>query len=95
MVWACFWFIVGKIRRLDLYLLDRDFKLKKHGYSVRSYLEVLEDQMPKCWEPGLIFMQDNAPIYTVHAIRNWFRDLAILLTDWPPFSLDLNPIEHI
>jgi transposase len=24
MVWACFWFVAGKIRRSDLYILDRD-----------------------------------------------------------------------
>ena len=52
MVQACFW----GAGRSDLYLLDRDFKLKKHGYSANSYLEVLEDQLPKCWELGLIFM---------------------------------------
>jgi transposase len=51
--------------------------------------------MPKCWQPGLIFMQDNAPIHMAHAVRNWFLDMGILLTDWPPYSPDLNPIEHI
>ena len=95
MVWACFWFVQGQIRRSELYPLDRDFELKKHMYSVRSYLEVLEDQMPKCQEPGLIFMQDNAPIYIVRAVRNQFLDIPILLVDQPPFSPDLNPIEHI
>jgi transposase len=51
--------------------------------------------MPKYWEPGLNFMQDNAPIHTSRAIRQWFLDMAIPLVDWPPFSPDLNPIEHI
>jgi hypothetical protein len=95
MVWACFWFIEGKIRRSELYLLNRDFESKKHGYSARSYLEVLDDQMPKCWEPGLVFMQDNAPIYMAHTVRQWFIDMGIPVVDWPPFSPDLNPIEHI
>jgi hypothetical protein len=95
MVWACFWFIEGKIRRSELYLLNRDFESKKHGYSARSYLEVLDDQMPKCWEPGLVFMQDNAPIHMAHTVRQWFIDMGIPVVDWPPFSPDLNPIEHI
>ena len=51
--------------------------------------------MLKCQEPGLIFMQDNAPIYTARTVRNWFLDIAIPLVYWPPFSPDLNPIEHI
>jgi hypothetical protein len=31
MVWACFWFMVGKIHRSDLLLLDRDWESKKKG----------------------------------------------------------------
>jgi len=65
------------------------------GYSARSYLEVLDDQMPRCWEPGLVFMQDNAPIHMAHAVHQWFIDMDIPVADWPPFSPDLNPIEHI
>ena len=95
MVQACFWFIAGQICRSSLYILDRDFASKKHGYSARSYLEVLNDQLPTCWQPGLIFMHDNAPIHTARSVTQWFTDMAIPITDWPPFSPDLNPIEHI
>jgi hypothetical protein len=94
MVWACFW---GGYEggRLDLYILDRDFESKKHGYSTRSYLEVLEDQIPRCWEPGLIFMQDNASIYTAGAVKRWFIEMGISMSDWPPYLPNLNPIENI
>ena len=96
MVWACFWGNPrGGIGRSELYILDRDFESKKHGYSARSYLEVLEDQIHKCWEPGLRFMQDNASIHTAKEVRQWFQDLAIPVVDWPPYSPDLNPIEHV
>ena len=40
------------------------------------------------------FMQDNAPIHTAHIIKNWFDEHGIPLVDWPPYSPDLNPIEH-
>ena len=40
-------------------------------------------------------MQDNAPIHTARAVTQWFLDIAIPLVDWPPYSPDLNPIEHI
>ena len=38
MVWGCFW----DHGRSDLYVMDRDFESKKHGYSARSYLQVLD-----------------------------------------------------
>lgn len=48
MVWGCFWGRNGVIGRSDLYVLDRDFESKKHGYSARSYLDVLDNQMHRC-----------------------------------------------
>jgi hypothetical protein len=33
----------GKVHKLELYIMDYDFESKKHRYSARSYLEVLED----------------------------------------------------
>jgi hypothetical protein len=36
--WATFW-DTGKT---SLYIINRDFESKKHGYSAASYLEVLE-----------------------------------------------------
>jgi hypothetical protein len=36
-VWAAFW----DLGRGSLYIMDRDFESKKHGYSAESYLEVL------------------------------------------------------
>jgi transposase len=95
MVWACFWYEDGKIQRSELYIMDRDFESKKHGYSANSYLEVLENNLPFCWSPGLVFMHDNASIHTAHAVTNWFIDMGIPLADHPPFSPDMNPIEHL
>ena len=45
MVWGCFWSKNGIIGRSDLYVLDRDFESKKHGYSANSYIEVLDAQV--------------------------------------------------
>ena len=91
MVWACFW---GD-GRSELYKLCRDFEAKKMGYSANSYIEVLEDNLLGLWEPGLTFMQDNAPIHTAKKVTKWFEDTGITVTDWPPYSPDLNPIEHL
>jgi hypothetical protein len=95
MVWGCFWYENGAIQPSDLYIMDRDFESKKHGYSARSYLAVLDNNLPFCWSPGLVFMHDNASIHTAYAVRDWFTDMAIPLADHPPFSPDLNPIEHL
>jgi hypothetical protein len=91
MVWACFW---GNGERTPLYIMDRDFESKKQGYSASSYIAVLEDNLPFHYQDVLLFMQDNAPIHTAHRVREWFQENGIHITDWPPFSPDLNPIEH-
>ena len=95
MVWGCFW----DLDRSDLYILDRDFEAKKHGYSANSYLAVLNDQVGPYYtdldDPGYVFMQDNASIHTAHKVREWFRDRGINVLEWPPYSPDLNPIKHV
>jgi hypothetical protein len=95
MVWASFW----DRARSSLYIMDRDFESKKHGYSAASYLEVLNAEVAPIFEglePGYQFMQDNAAIHTARKVKEWFIDQGIeLLQDWPPYSPDLNPIEHI
>ena len=40
-------------------------------------------------------MQDNVSIYTAYKVRDWFAKKGITVLDWPPYSPDLNPIEHI
>jgi hypothetical protein len=95
MVWGCFW----DTGRSNLYIMDRDFESAKHGYSAASYLEVLEAEVAPIYatlHPGYLFMQDNASIHTARKVKRWFLDHGISqLMDWPPYSPDLNPIEHI
>ncbi len=59
MVWGAFW---GS-ERSDLYLLDRDFESKKHGYSAVFYIQILDHNLSDIWEPELVFMQNNASIH--------------------------------
>jgi len=95
MVWAGFW---GD-GRTGLYIMDRDFESKKHGYSANSYLEVLEAEIAPRWQlwlDGYEFMQDNASIHRADKVQEWFSDHEVFqVKDWPPYSPDLNPIEHI
>jgi hypothetical protein len=65
MVWGAIW--VGE--RLDRFIINRDESSPKNGYSARSYLEVLDDQLPTIYSPGMTFIQDNAPIHTAGIIE--------------------------
>jgi transposase len=95
MVWGCFW----DDGRTNLYIMDRDFESKKHSYSAENYLEVLEGELEPTLRSilkGYYFIQDNASIHTAKKVKQWFIDHGVTtLTNWPPYSPDLNPIEHI
>jgi len=73
MVWAAIW----ATKTSDLYPLERDFESKKHGYSANSYIKILEDNIGVIWEPGALFQQDNAKIYSAKKTKKWFEDTAI------------------
>jgi len=95
MVWGAFW----DTGRSSLYIMDRDFESAKHGYSAKLYLEVLEAEVRPMFielDPGYLFIQDNAPIHCANTVKQWFIDMRISIVErWPPYSPDLNPIEHI
>lgn len=75
--------------------MERDDTAPRRGYSTTSYITVLEEQIPRIWDPSRIFIQDNTPIHTAKKTKDWFIDNAITLLDWPPYSPDMNPIEHL
>jgi DDE superfamily endonuclease len=91
MIWAAFW----GTNMSDLYQLERDFESKKFGYSANFYIQVLDDNLLGIYDPSLIFMQDNAPIHKTRKVIDWFTEYGIHVMDWPPYSPDLNPIEHL
>ena len=44
-----------------------------------------------------MFQDDNAPIHTARAVKNWYEEheSELVHTEWPPQSSDLNNIEHL
>jgi hypothetical protein len=49
--------------------MDQDPDLKKSGYTINSYLTILNNQMPQVWEPDMTFIQDNAYIHIAKKIK--------------------------
>jgi hypothetical protein len=79
MVWGAF----GAGQRSELVFMPGDPESKRGGVTSAVYLEVLEDQLPTLWEPGLEFMQDNARIHTAKIIKEWFKEQGIVVVEWP------------
>jgi len=91
MIWAAIW---GN-EASDCIILYGDDEATRGGVSARSYLTLLQEQIPTVYEPGRIFMQDNAPIHTAKIIQKYLDDEVISVLEWPPYSPDLNPIENL
>ena len=43
----------------------------------------------------LVYQHDNDPKHTAKIVKDWLKQNKIETLKWPPFSPDLNPIEHI
>ena len=89
------WGVIYEDGRSDVIIMDRDPDSEKSEYTANSYLTVLNDKLPRTWQLGMKFMQDNARIYTAKKIKKWFEDEGILVMEWPLYSPDLNPIKHL
>jgi hypothetical protein len=48
--------------------MERDEESERGGYSANLYLKILNEEMPKCFKPGRVFMQNNASIYTAKKV---------------------------
>ena len=43
------------------------------GATIRS---TLSEALPTIAEPGMVFMQDNAPVHTSHVVQKWLGDFV-------------------
>jgi transposase len=92
MVWAG---ICGN-RRSKLVTMPRDSTSDKKGFTAWSYCEALDEGLLPWIQPGEILQQDNAKIHTAKKTTQFLRTKNIpTLTGWPPYSPDLNCIEHM
>lgn len=93
MVWACF----CRGRRSKLMFMERDPDSPRAGYTSVSYTDVLAKELQRFMRADNFYMHDNAPIYTSRWANEWLRsrDISMFEPCWPPWSPDLNPIEHV
>jgi transposase len=96
MVWGAIWLDErGRPRRSPLVIMDRDSDAPHNGYTSQSYIQALRKGLLPNWRKSQLFMQDNARIHTSATTRAFLEDHHITTIKWPPYSPDLNPIEHL
>lgn len=90
MVWGCITYSgPGDLSRI-IGNLDSEF-----------YLEVLDDYVLKSFSwysmdpANSLFQQDNSRVHTSNLIRKWLDNQVFTVLEWPPYSPDLNVIEHV
>lgn len=92
MVWGCFWgntrgtFVPFVVKSVNALIYKR--------LLINCVLPVLES-IEKRTEKPVRFQQDNAPVHKAGIIEKFFAKHKVLVDRHPPFSLDLNPIEHV
>ena len=96
MIWASISMTPGgRVWRSPLVIMTRDETAPRHGYTAQSYIWALEEGLQPDYRPGQWFMQDNARIHTAYFSREWLEVHGVATVSWPPYSPDLNPIEHL
>jgi transposase len=96
MVWGSIWITPGgRVGRSPLVIMERDYTSPGHGYTSWSYTNALEEGLLPYYQPGDRFLQDNARVHTSVETKGYLERHGIWCLNYPPWSPDLNPIEHM
>jgi transposase len=94
MFWGCF----GGMGMMGLTDLSGDPESKEGGVTGQIILEyAFKKILPQILDGHfeLIFMQDGAGIHHRKELVAWLKEKGYKILEWPPYSPDLNPIEHV
>jgi len=91
MVWACF----NGHTKDAIVPISGDPTSGRKGVTGEIYLDLLKSYLPDIITEDLIFMQDNASTHTYGPVKIWFAENGYTVMKWPPYSPDMNPIEHV
>ena len=61
---------------------------------LRRYLFPVIDEMFSFGIQDILFQQDNAPVPKAYNVMEWLERNSIEVVEHPPYSPDLNSIEH-
>lgn len=89
MFWGCF---AGKTKGPSLFWEKEWGTIGSESY-IQHIIPLVEGWIKM--NPGLVFMQDNAPGHRAAETRAELYERSILIIFWPAFSPDLNPIEYV
>jgi transposase len=87
MTWGCVWY-GGKS---TLHTTNKTI-------NAQEYTSILSKHLLPCMPEGsrFRFQQDNASPHKAKHTTEWLAEFGVsVLPDWPPYSPELNPIEHV
>ena len=90
-----FWAGFGYNQRTGSVPLDGDPNSQHSGVTSSIISDLYQSYLPDIVHPGDIFMHDNTPVYTAAIIQTILAELGVEVMIWPPYSLDMNPIENL
>jgi len=90
MVWGSFW---GK-RKGPFVSITQNINKTRYIRLLRRYLFPVIDQMFSFGMQDILFQHDNAPVHKAYNVMDWLERNSIEVVEYPPYSPDLNPIEH-
>jgi hypothetical protein len=85
----------GDYGRGALILMERDPDAPRNGFTAWSYTEALDEMLTELWAADSLLLQDNARVHTAAHTIAWLQKNGVNLLTIPPYSPDLNPIQHL
>ena len=91
MVWA----VISREKKSQLHIVYENTPGTKRGFNSTQYIDTLKKGLLPLYDGMRHFQQDGASIHTAKATEKFLLNHMVSILEWPPYSPDLNPIEHV